>query len=413
MKPFRSLVRPSESSRSLRSDFLRVSTRTSCSSFRNGDAVAIPSFAQLEALQLDLGLETYLGDLDGSDLIAWELSERAEEFPDGWELAGLRSVYGSVDDQLFALAGRAIQLLDWRRNHLFCGRCGSPTELVDGDRATKCPNCGLFNYPRLSPAVIMTVEREGACLLAHGVNFQDGVYSCVAGFVEPGESLEEAVAREVREETGIEVEDVAVLRQPAVAVPELAHDRFQRHAMRAARSSSKTPRSAMPNGSLRTICRLLPGKISIARRLIDDWLERSIGAVLTLQVSEVARRQRSERPHDDPEPAAEQHRQRRQQDRQRRKQRVARPSRTSVVKPRSHPAPDRLRSPAARYRPSETQVTSTCATTVTTVNMAMAGGSRFQTSGSSARKTSAKKLPDLQGFNNPDVIWQLHELCNR
>ncbi len=235
--------------------------------------MTIPSFAQLADLQLDLGLETYLGELDGSDLIAWELSERAEEFPDGWELAGLRSVYGAVDDQLFALAGRAVQLLDWRRNHSFCGRCGSPTDLVDGDRATRCSNCGLFNYPRLSPAVIMTVEREGACLLAHGVNFADGVYSCVAGFVEPGESLEEAVAREVREEVGIEVTDVRYFGSQPWPFPNSLMIGFN-----ARYASGEIELEDAEIGDAKWFTPddlpLLPGKISIARRLIDDWLER-------------------------------------------------------------------------------------------------------------------------------------------
>jgi NAD+ diphosphatase len=272
VKPFRSLVRPSDSHD--RSDAISFAFhRSELLVVRNGDELSIPSYAQLAELQLGLELETYLGDLDGSDLIAWELSERQEEFPDGWELAGLRSVYGAVDDQLFALAGRAVQLLEWRRNHKFCGRCGAPTDLVDGDRATRCPNCGLFNYPRLSPAVIMTVEREGTCLLAHGVNFQDGVYSCLAGFVEPGESLEEAVAREVREEVGIEVTDVRYFGSQPWPFPNSLMIGFnaQYHAGTIELEDAEigdakwvTP-DDLP---------LLPGKISIARRLIDDWLER-------------------------------------------------------------------------------------------------------------------------------------------
>src|SRR5215207_6198453 len=240
---------------------------------RNGEGVAIPSYAQLADLQLDLALETYLGDLVGSDLIAWELSERSEQFPEGWELAGLRSVYGAVDDQLFALAGRAIQLLDWRRNHVFCGRCGSPTDLVDGDRATKCPNCELFNYPRLSPAVIMTVEREGACLLAHGVNFAPDVYSCVAGFVEPGESLEEAVAREVWEEVGIDVTEVQYFGSQPWPFPNSLMIGFN---ARYAGGEIELEDAEIGDAKWFTPddLPLLPGKISIARRLIDDWLAR-------------------------------------------------------------------------------------------------------------------------------------------
>ncbi|MCO5220545.1 MAG: NAD(+) diphosphatase [Thermomicrobiales bacterium] len=273
MKPFRSMVRPSES-RDRASAIAFAFHRSELLVLRNGEHLELPSYEQLTQLHLDLGLETYLGDLDGSDLIAWELSERAEEFPEGWELAGLRAVYGAVDDQLFALAGRAVQLLDWRRNHRYCGRCGSPADLVDGDRATRCANCGLFNYPRLSPAVIMTVEREGACLLAHGVNFADGVYSCVAGFVEPGESLEEAVAREVREETGIEVTDVRYFGSQPWPFPNSLMIGFN-----AQYAGGDIVLEDAEIGDAKWFTPddmpILPGKISIARRLIDDWIERS------------------------------------------------------------------------------------------------------------------------------------------
>lgn len=272
MKPFRSKVRPDQEGE--HPDAISFAFRKNeLLIVRNGDTIEIPSYAQLEQLHLDLGLETYLGDLDGSDLIAWELSERAEEFPAGWELAGLRSIYGAVDDQLFALAGRAVQLLDWRRNHRFCGRCGFATELVDGDRATRCPNCSLFNYPRLSPAVIMTVERGDAILLAHGVNFQSGMYSCVAGFVEPGESLEEAVAREVREETGIEVDNVRYFGSQPWPFPNSLMIGFNAD-YAGGEIVLEDAEIGDANWFTADAMPPLPGKISIARRLIDDWLER-------------------------------------------------------------------------------------------------------------------------------------------
>lgn len=272
MKPFRSLVQPAGSKD--RSEAIAFAFhKNELLVLKEGDLLAIPSYAQLEALQLELDLETYLGELDGSDLIAWELSKRSESFPSGWELAGLRSVYGAIDDQLFALAGRAVQLLDWRRNHRFCGRCGSPTELLDRDRSTRCPSCGLYNYPRLSPAVIMTVERSGECLLAHGVNFQSGVYSCLAGFVEPGESLEEAVAREVLEETGIEVSDVRYFGSQPWPFPNSLMIGFN-----AIYAGGEIVLEDAEIGDAKWFTPadmpILPGKISIARRLIDDWLER-------------------------------------------------------------------------------------------------------------------------------------------
>ena len=102
-----------------------------------------------------------------------------------------------------------MQLVEWRRNHRFCGRCGTETVDAPGERATKCPECGLLAYPRLAPAVIMLVERDdGRALLARNANFPAGMFSCLAGFVEPGETLEHAVRREVMEEVGLAVGDV-------------------------------------------------------------------------------------------------------------------------------------------------------------------------------------------------------------
>lgn len=271
MKPFRSMIQPQES-RQYGETLSFAFRKSELLIYRTGEQIVIPSRTELDALQVELRLETYMGELDGADLIAWELDPEAEP-PAGWAFEGLRSIYGAVDDQLFALAGRAVQLLDWRRNHQFCGRCGSVTELVDGDRATRCPNCGLFNYPRLSPAVIMVVERDGACLLAHGVNFQPGVYSCVAGFVEPGESLEEAVAREVLEETGILVKDVTYFGSQPWPFPNSLMIGFN---ARYAGGEIVLEDAEIGDAKWFTPDDLpqLPGKISIARRLIDDWLER-------------------------------------------------------------------------------------------------------------------------------------------
>jgi NAD+ diphosphatase len=123
----------------------------------------------------------------------------------------LRELYGRVSDVCWSLASRAVQVVAWDRNHRFCGRCATPTEPRDGERERVCPNCGLSAYPRLSPAIIVLVTRgkdEQEALLAWGRRSRQRRFSTLAGFVEIGEGLEEAVAREVREETGIEVTDI-------------------------------------------------------------------------------------------------------------------------------------------------------------------------------------------------------------
>jgi NAD+ diphosphatase len=127
---------------------------------------------------------------------------------DGYAWKGLRELFGQVDEDLVWVAGRAGQLVHWHRNHRFCGRCGSPTQDHAEERAKICPGCGLINHPRVSPAIIVAVVKDRQLLLAHSTRFPAKFYSVLAGFVEPGESLEECVQREVFEEVGVRVGNI-------------------------------------------------------------------------------------------------------------------------------------------------------------------------------------------------------------
>ena len=144
----------------------------------------------------------YLGTLGQRACYAFEYGADTEA-PPGMAWQGLRALYGRLDDSLFALAGRALQYIDWDRTHQFCGRCGTPTRHREGERARECPACRLIAYPRIAPAVMCLVRRGSEILLARSPHFAPGMYSALAGFVEPGESLEQCLAREVLEETGI------------------------------------------------------------------------------------------------------------------------------------------------------------------------------------------------------------------
>lgn len=117
----------------------------------------------------------------------------------------LREIHGLAGDEAFALAGRAVQLLDWQKNHRYCGQCGTPTERLRGETAMACAACGLVVYPRISPAVMVLVRDGERLLLARSPRFKPGVFSALAGFVEAGESLEQCAVREVREEVGVEI----------------------------------------------------------------------------------------------------------------------------------------------------------------------------------------------------------------
>jgi NAD+ diphosphatase len=152
----------------------------------------------------------FLGTLAGRHCWAVDadaVAEQAAGVPDAF--VDLRMLWGSVDEITWMVAGRAVQLVEWARNHRFCGRCGTPTEEAPGERARRCPAYELLAYPRLAPAVIMIVERDdGRALLARNALFPAGIFSCLSGFVEPGETLEDAVRREVREEVGLVVGEV-------------------------------------------------------------------------------------------------------------------------------------------------------------------------------------------------------------
>jgi NAD+ diphosphatase len=153
-------------------------------------------------LSLDEGqIHCYVGDLDGE-----------QQLPEDYEVKGLRSLFARMDEVELALAGRAIQIINWERTHRFCGRCGSPTETVTGERSKRCPKCGLSNYPRLSPAIIIAITKQTEdgprILLARNHRFPSGRYSVIAGFVEPGESLEECAHREVAEEVGLRIRNL-------------------------------------------------------------------------------------------------------------------------------------------------------------------------------------------------------------
>jgi len=159
-----------------------------------------------------LGLEPlrtqYLGRLAGQHCYAAEVAEDSDA-PPGMGFQGLRSAWESLPPDLYVLAGRALQIIDWDRKHQYCGRCG--TSLVDrgnNDRARECPGCGLVQFPRISPAVMALVRRDERLLLARSPHFPRGFYSVLAGFVDPGETLEACLRREVREEVGLEVDNI-------------------------------------------------------------------------------------------------------------------------------------------------------------------------------------------------------------
>ncbi|WP_088225849.1 NAD(+) diphosphatase [Desulfosporosinus sp. FKB] len=148
--------------------------------------------------------------IEGADGHLLNIAELSQEtvLPEEMTCINLRQLLGEIPDELFFLAGKASQLLFWDYTHQFCSRCGGQTENKYDERAKICPSCGFVNYPRISPAIIVAIIKGHEILLAKGSRFQGGFYSVLAGFVEPGETFEECVQREVREEVGIKVKNI-------------------------------------------------------------------------------------------------------------------------------------------------------------------------------------------------------------
>ncbi len=169
---------------------------------REGD-LALPDAAAFEALGADPANVLPVGLYDGAYCRAAWLARDAAP-PSGFAFTGLRALFGRLDEAALAVAGRAFQIADWARSNRYCGACGRPMARQAGERAMKCA-CGHVAYPRISPAMMVLVKRGPDLLLARNVAAPPGRFSALAGFVEPGESVEEAIHREVREEVGVEV----------------------------------------------------------------------------------------------------------------------------------------------------------------------------------------------------------------
>lgn len=169
---------------------------------------ALPSYVEIASILPPDDQLHYLGTWDGQALYAVALS-RGVAPPEGWYRAEMRMLLTVLDAALFGVIGRAAQILEWARNHRHCGRCGAATAPDPrGERALTCTACGFSAYPRINPCVIGIVVRGDEILLARAHRFVNGMFSALAGFMEVGESAEHTLAREVREEVGVEIANI-------------------------------------------------------------------------------------------------------------------------------------------------------------------------------------------------------------
>lgn len=241
-----------------------------------------------------LGLDERRTPIFAADL--GDISEQsANEIAGPGRFMKLRQVGPLLSLDQAALLGYANGMITWHRHARFCGDCGAATEVDEGGNVRRCtaPGCGTHIYPRTDPAVIMLVEHPATddaparCLLARHARLPSGMYSTLAGFVEPGESLEEAVVREVREETGVEVDEVRYFGSQPWPFPRSLMIGFRARAtteaihvdpdeLQEARWFTAAQITGFGDSGDETAAFRLPRADSIARALVDGWVAEQL-----------------------------------------------------------------------------------------------------------------------------------------
>lgn len=240
----------------------------------------VPSIDRI-AVDDDALLE--VGELGGTRCVAVGVGADVPA-PAGCAWMPLRASYRVLAPDEFRMAGRAAEIVEWERAHRFCGRCGGRTAPSGEALARRCTGCGSLHYPRLSPAVLVSVTRGDRILLARSAHFPPGMFSTLAGFVDPGESLEETVMREVREEVGLEIANVRYFGSQPWPFPSSLMVAFT--AEHAGGELAPDPAEIEEAGWYAVgEIPVVPPPISLARALIDDFVRARGGDPDALRTS--------------------------------------------------------------------------------------------------------------------------------
>jgi NAD+ diphosphatase len=171
------------------------------------DHILIPNDSDFKKLDINLNSLDSFTTKGNENFLFGELSETFLE-TSGFKFYKLRNIISLMDKSIFNLAAKAFHLIKWSNTYKHCSKCGTLVTNKEDERAKICPKCGFISYPRISPAIITAIVKDKKLLLAHNTNFPPKTYSVIAGFVEPGETFEDCVSREVFEEIGITVKNI-------------------------------------------------------------------------------------------------------------------------------------------------------------------------------------------------------------
>ena len=238
---------------------------------------SIPYLRNLAELSLSPVRTQYLGTLQGHPCYSAEVSPDTIA-PEGMSFKELRSLYNVLDEDIYLLAGKAIQIVNWDQTHQYCGRCGDKTQTLQGERAKKCLVCGFMSYPRISPAVITAVLKDNKILLSHYAAFKGNMHTIIAGFVEPGETLEECIKREILEEVGIQVRNIKYFGSQPWPFPNSLMIGFTAEYESGEISVDREEISEAGWYDVNSLPEL-PPKMSIAREIIDWFIQINSGSV--------------------------------------------------------------------------------------------------------------------------------------
>jgi NAD+ diphosphatase len=236
------------------------------------DRTAVPVKGKPEDLGLHIARPLYLGTFRGRPCFA-AAGEANGALCAGMQFQDIRSLFGRLEDELFKVVLTAVHLVEWDKTCQFCSKCRGPLRHRTDMRAKECESCGRLEFPRLAPAIIVSVERGDTLLLARSARFPGTFFSVLAGFVEPGESLEEAVRREVMEETGITVANIAYFGSQPWPFPESLMIGFT---AQYESGEIKIDGEEIVEAGWYRASELpqIPGPVSIARKLIDSFAEK-------------------------------------------------------------------------------------------------------------------------------------------